>query len=279
MNAYADAAATATLEPLNANPEQSLTVAEALQQALVNHTFNPVFNVQERRDPRTREAVAFGLALSLGTRTLNVTDCADVVATEGLTTRLDHYAVRAACRYMAEADVAPRMTVKVSAETLAQKGCTHLIEDAAASAGVRLDRLEIEIEEHNLHWRADIEPTLRHLNELGVRIAIDRFGTGLTSLSALSHLPIATIKIDESIVDNVMEDADVANYARAIVDAARQMRINVVVVGVASEEIEAFFERAGCLTFQRETAVDRLSPRRVARHRGQAIGRPEHTRR
>jgi len=142
------------------------------------------------------------------------------------------------------------VSVKVAAETLAQNGCAYLVDDAASSAGVELNRLELEIEEHALHWRADIEPTVMHLNELGVRIAIDRFGTGLTSLSALAHLLIATIKIDESIVAQVTCDEDVANYARAIMDVARHMRLNVVVVGAASEAQRAFFEGAGCITFQ-----------------------------
>jgi EAL domain-containing protein (putative c-di-GMP-specific phosphodiesterase class I) len=136
------------------------------------------------------------------------------------------------------------------------------VEDAASSAGIELNQLELEIEEHALHWRGDIEPTLEHLNQLGVRIAIDRFGTGLTSLSALSHLPIATIKIDESIVGNVSQDADVANYARAMIDAARLMGIDVVAVGVTSKETETFFERSGCWTFQRQTVtVDRQAAR------------------
>jgi len=246
MTAYAD---TAIALPVGHATSSQPTLANALHDALASQAFEPMLSAQERRDSRSPEAISFSLAIDLGSRILSLAECSELIEAEGSQVRIDHYAIRAACRYLAVPDAAPRVAVKVSAETLAQNGCAYLVDDAASSAGVELSRLELEVEEHALHWRADIELTLKHLNELGVRIAIDRFGTGLTSLSALAHLPIATIKIDESIVAQVMIDEDVANYARAIIDVARHMRINVVVMGATSQSQHAFFEGAGCATF------------------------------
>jgi len=143
-----------------------------------------------------------------------------------------------------------RVSMIVPARAMAQPGFAGLVVEAALETGVALEQLEFEIEEYDLHWRDDLEPTLRALHELGTRIAIDRFGTGLTSLSALAHLPIATIKIDESIVAQVTRDEDVANYARAMIDVARHLRIDVIALGATSSEQQAFFKGAGCSTFQ-----------------------------
>lgn len=146
-------------------------------------------------------------------------------------------------------DSESRVSMVVPAQAMAQQGFTGLVVEAALETGVDLEQLEFEIEEYDLHWRDDLEPTLRALHELGARIAIDRFGTGLTSLSALAHLPIATIKIDESIVAQVTGDEDVANYARAMIDVARHLRIDVIALGATSGEQQAFFKGAGCSAF------------------------------
>lgn len=249
MNAYAEKTA-ANVEPNVLPTEPGSALERELHLALESQTFTGALSPQARRGDETPAAVTFELALVRGTEELRLGKCEELIEAAGLRTRLDHYAIRAACRYLACADSAPRVSVKVAAETLAQNGCAYLVDDAASSAGVDVTRLELEIEEHALHWRGDIEPTLSHLSDLGVRIAIDRFGTGLTSLSALAHLPIATIKIDESIVAQVTADEDVANYARAIIDVARHMRLNVVVVGATSQSQRAFFEGAGCMIFQ-----------------------------
>ena len=143
-----------------------------------------------------------------------------------------------------------RVSIIVPAQAMARPGFAGLVVEAAVATEVDLDRLEFEIEEYDLHWCDDLEPTLCDLHELGARIAIDRFGTGLTSLSALAHLPIATIKIDESIVAQVTCDEDVANYARAMIDVARHLRIDVIALGATSSEQQAFFKGAGCSNFQ-----------------------------
>lgn len=145
-----------------------------------------------------------------------------------------------------------RINVKIPTDVLARNGFVALVAEAAANAGVGLEQLEFEITEQDVHWGPDIEPTLLALHALRVRIAVDCFGTERTSLSTLAHLPISVIKLDESIVQAVLADSDIANYTRAIIDAARLMRIDVVADGVVSEETEAFLVGAGCLMFQTE---------------------------
>jgi EAL domain-containing protein (putative c-di-GMP-specific phosphodiesterase class I) len=147
-------------------------------------------------------------------------------------------------------DTDQRVTMVVPAQQMAQLDFPGAVADAAINADVDPEQLEFEIEEHDLHWRDDLEPTLQALTQMGARIAIDRFGTGLTSLSTLSHLPISTIKIDASIVAGALEDPDVANYARAMIDVARHLRIDVVALGATTSEQIAFFTGAGCATTQ-----------------------------
>src|SRR5262249_60114866 len=106
-------------------------------------------------------------------------------------------------------------------------------------------------------------PTLRRLHELGVRLSVDDFGTGASSLSHLRHLPVQEIKIDRTFVQGVATDpADLA-VVRTAVDLARHFGLNVVAEGVESELTLSMLEEIGCdvcqgFLFSRPLPYERL---------------------
>ena len=106
---------------------------------------------------------------------------------------------------------------------------------------------ELEITETTL--MADAKRTLRLLDELyamGLHLSIDDFGTGYSSLSALQQFPIDTLKIDQSFVRDVGENAGNATLVRTIIEMGRNLEMEVIAEGVESVSQLEFLRRNGC---------------------------------
>jgi diguanylate cyclase (GGDEF)-like protein/PAS domain S-box-containing protein len=118
---------------------------------------------------------------------------------------------------------------------------------ALAQAEVGAESLIIEITEtQTMQNAAASARTLARLKELGVRAAIDDFGTGYSSLSYLKQLPIHTLKIDRSFVDDITQGEGNAAIARTVILLAHTVQMKVVAEGVETREQLEFLEREGC---------------------------------
>ena len=107
--------------------------------------------------------------------------------------------------------------------------------------------VEFEITESTL--MEDIPRTVEVLDKLrafGLELAIDDFGTGYSSLSALQKLPVKTLKIDRSFVNNAATDENDAAIIQAIIDMSRSLRLDVVAEGIETEAQFALLRRMGC---------------------------------
>ncbi len=106
---------------------------------------------------------------------------------------------------------------------------------------------ELEITESTL--MADTQRTVRllgELHEMGLHLSIDDFGTGYSSLSALQQFPIGTLKIDQSFVRDVSEDAGDATIVRTIIDMGRSLGLDVVAEGIESQRHLDFLREHHC---------------------------------
>ncbi len=107
------------------------------------------------------------------------------------------------------------------------------VRTALAQFGVAADLLELEITETVLMRDLDgVLPLLEELKRLGVTISIDDFGTGYSSLAYLRRLPIDTIKIDRSFVQELESSPDSASIVAAIIAMARAMNLRTIGEGV-----------------------------------------------
>ena len=107
------------------------------------------------------------------------------------------------------------------------------VERALADAGACGAMLELELTERMLMEDvSDVRAALVRLKALGVRIAVDDFGTGYTSLAHLKDLPLDRLKIDRSFVRDLPGDRGSAAIARAIIQMGQSLGLQVVAEGV-----------------------------------------------
>ena len=135
-----------------------------------------------------------------------------------------------------------------------QLGGTHLIESvhrALEASGLPADGLEIEVTEGSLMLNGHEALTaLLDIAGMGVRIAVDDFGAGYSSLARLKRYPIGTLKIDRSFIMNLTADDGDAAIVRAIIAMAKSLHLKTVAEGVETEAQFAMLKSEGCELIQ-----------------------------
>jgi len=169
----------------------------------------------------------------------------------GRITDIGRWVVMAACRQLAKWQGTPQeglcIAVNLSGRELDDEGLVDHIREALAAENVPADRLEVELTEeifiqnieHNLNQ-------LSRLHQLGVRLAIDDFGVGYSSLGYLRDFPVDLLKIDRSFITDVTERHDDAVITRAVINLAHNLGIQVVAEGVETEDQLSFLKNHRC---------------------------------
>lgn len=108
------------------------------------------------------------------------------------------------------------------------------------------DQLELEITETYLVEDAAILPVLHGLNAIGLRLSVDDFGTGHSSLARLKELPVDKLKIDQAFMHGLPGDENDEAIARAVVALGHSLGLEVLAEGVETEEQRRFLGELGC---------------------------------
>ncbi|MDJ0354004.1 EAL domain-containing protein [Pseudarthrobacter sp. PH31-O2] len=129
------------------------------------------------------------------------------------------------------------MSVNLSARSLLDDGLPRQIADLLARHGVPAELLELEITESALMADpARAQRLLEALAAMGVRLSIDDFGSGYTSLGQLKDLPVTEIKIDRSFITSMATEPSDALIARSIIDLGHSLGLTVLAEGVETAE-------------------------------------------
>ena len=138
------------------------------------------------------------------------------------------------------------VTVNVSSRQLMQQNFLGVVESAVQSSGLQPSQLRLEITETALmDSPREAAKLLGELREFGVKIYLDDFGCGYSSLSHLHKLPVDALKIDRSFVMSLLLP-DRPAMVESILALARTLKTNVVAEGVEEPEQAHELERLGC---------------------------------
>ena len=173
----------------------------------------------------------------------------------GLILQIDRWVVKEACRKIQEWIGSglhpPPVAVNVSSLEFRSIEFLENLRRVLKQSGLDPSYLDLELTETALmlHAKSTIF-VLRELKAIGVRLSLDDFGTGYSSLGYLKWFPIDSIKIDQSFVrtitDDATNDSDDSTLVSTMIAMARSLKKNVVAEGVETEEQMNFLRAEGC---------------------------------
>ncbi|MCZ6917099.1 MAG: EAL domain-containing protein [Gemmatimonadetes bacterium] len=161
----------------------------------------------------------------------------------GLIVPLGNWILLEACRQMAEwAKLFPSMSsvtisVNLSHMQLRQPDLVDRVQQAIRETGLSAERLKLEVAEMVLMDEPEANIQVIHrLRDLGVRVQMDDFGTGSSSLSYLNRFRVDTLKIDRSFISRVGAPGEKAAMVQAMITLARELGIRVIAEGVETKQ-------------------------------------------
>jgi diguanylate cyclase (GGDEF)-like protein/PAS domain S-box-containing protein len=169
----------------------------------------------------------------------------------GLIVGLGDWVLREACRARQQwrhllLDVPP-VSINMSGVQLRQLGCVEGLLDVLAAYEVKPEEIEVEVTETGLiDTSAVSRENLLRMRNAGVRLALDDFGVGFSSLAHLRDLPIQRLKIDRSFTVECMRDARTLTIVRSVIDMARSLGISVTAEGIETQAQQTWMQHLGC---------------------------------
>ncbi|WP_037032655.1 bifunctional diguanylate cyclase/phosphodiesterase [Pseudomonas psychrophila] len=174
-----------------------------------------------------------------------------IAEANGLIAELDHWVLRKACHDLAALSRQGwqhlGIAVNCSARNLVRVELADEIESALRTSGIAAHRLELEVTENALMCNlSSTSQLLRQIRALGVSLSIDDFGTGYSSLAYLKRLPLNTLKIDRSFIQDIPTSSQDMEIVQAIILMAHTLHLQVVTEGVETTLQFEFLNQFGC---------------------------------
>lgn len=231
--------------------DRRLWLENALKRALANGEF--FLEYQPKIDARTRAVVGLEALVRWrkDDKVVPPGEFIPLAEETGLIIPLGKYIIEATIRDLAvlRAGRFPTVpvAVNISAGQFTDPSFSRYVAGALAQAGLTSAAIELEITESLL--MQNLAPTisaLKEMRETGVRIAIDDFGTGYSSMSYLRDLPLDTLKIDKSFIDDIAKSERDRGIVHAIIILGQHLGLTVTAEGVEAEEQANILRTLGC---------------------------------
>jgi diguanylate cyclase (GGDEF)-like protein len=140
-----------------------------------------------------------------------------------------------------------RISVNISARDLSNRDLPEVIAQLLLQHGAPAEQLCLEITESGfMEDPAHARAVMQRLHELGVKLSIDDYGTGYSSLAYIAQLPVDELKIDRSFVSRMTEDAMTTTIVRSTIELGHSLGLNVVAEGVEDESGMKVLKQYGC---------------------------------
>ncbi|MEZ2146488.1 EAL domain-containing protein [Bradyrhizobium sp. DN5] len=173
-----------------------------------------------------------------------------VVNTSALSERIANWVMETACRQARAWEISGnevRVAINLSPSQLDSGDLARSVAELLDATGLAPSLLELEVtEDILLHDEARVLDMFKRIQELGVRVLFDDFGTGYASLSYLKKFPLDGLKIDRSFVLDLLTDSDDAAIVGSTIGLSRQLGLTVVAEGIENRATADFLISMGC---------------------------------
>jgi diguanylate cyclase (GGDEF)-like protein/PAS domain S-box-containing protein len=187
----------------------------------------------------------------------------------GLLEALDYWVLQTGLCQAAIWDAAQQpldVSLNLSAQSLQNPSLVETMSDLLRDSGAPAERIIIEITEHTaLSDMATTQQVLAGLRSLGLRIALDDFGSGYASLTSLQQLPVDVLKVDRMFTAGVGQERRDESVVQAMLTLGRGLNLSVVVEGVEQPAQCTWLREVSCPLVQgfligRPTSAASISP-------------------
>ncbi|MCK9174276.1 MAG: EAL domain-containing protein [Desulforhopalus sp.] len=232
--------------------QRDKAIANAFSQAMENNEITVAYQAQIVARTGALygvEALARWISLELGF--VSPTEFIGIAEKNGFIFALGLHIFRQACvdilDFIPNGSGPVNVSINISPKQLLHADFIESIQRIVEEVGIDPKRVTLEITENLLTSDVDaVKPILDRLNDLGFEISLDDFGTGASSLSYISRLPIVELKIDRSFVDDIPSSYQSASLVKSIIAIGGSNNMRVVAEGVETEEHVNWLKREGC---------------------------------
>src|SRR5579871_2160592 len=169
----------------------------------------------------------------------------------GMIVPLGEWVLRTACAAAAKWPDQVKIAVNLSPMQFRARGLATMVTSALAAAALAPHRLELEVTESALlEDDAATIAILHQLRALGIRVSMDDFGVGYSSLSYLRKFPFDKIKIDRSFVGTLGESSESKAIVRTIASLGENLGMETTAEGIETKEQLELVRQAGCTEAQ-----------------------------
>lgn len=181
----------------------------------------------------------------------------EIAEENGLMQEIDQWVLREACQEIKKwtnarlLDGTQTISINISGKEIAVPDFVDKVIRVIEETGVNPNHLGIELTEGSLISTGnDIVQTIMALRQMGIKFSVDDFGTGYSSLSYLKSLPLNTLKIDRSFVNDINEAGHDVVLVDTIIMMAHNLGLEVVAEGVENEQELGYLNTRGCTVYQ-----------------------------
>lgn len=225
---------------------RSSLITEVLRHAIANEEIYVVY--QPQYNIRKEKMTGFEALMRIRNQKLgelNPMEFIPIAEESGMITELGEWILKEACIFnktlIDHGFPSLIVSVNISSVQLSKANFIDVVRNILTETGLPACNLELEVTESTLVsslTKASVQ--LSSLQDLGIRISLDDFGTGYSSLNYLTNIPINTLKMDKSFVNNISSNEKDAQIASGIIHLAHSMKLEVIAEGVEkAEQLEA----------------------------------------
>ncbi|VDN48918.1 conserved protein of unknown function [Petrocella atlantisensis] len=239
----------AMLDELNYDAEMKLSIANALTEKQFYLLYQPIVALGSQKVVKTEALIRWSHP---DKGQIMPDEFIPIAETTALIIDIDYFVIEEACQLLKSRQLANLrlfpISINITAKTLEQVDFVSKLESILRKYQVNPSHIEIEITERVVmsNFNMNIE-TLLNLRKIGIKISLDDFGIGYSSLSYLSKIPLDYVKIDKSFIEAITDNKMAEQVIKSMIQMCDNMSLSVVAEGIETTKEAMFLLENMCL--------------------------------